>query len=137
MSLRAARTHVVCRVSEPGPVLGSVRVRLPVGRPRTRPGAVAADKVYSDRARGVVSAATELLNHPMDNSVQVLQLIAVLSSEEALAEFSASLGELEPEARQGMTALIVQHENDEWLADERAHGRLRAGETDSAHPHAR
>ncbi|MBP2400756.1 transposase [Streptomyces syringium] len=27
-----------------------VRVRLPVGRPRTRPGAVAADKAYSSRA---------------------------------------------------------------------------------------
>lgn len=88
-----------------------------------------------DRARGIVSAAAELLNLPMDNSGQVLQLIAVLSSEEALAEFSAALGELEAETRQGLTALIAQHENDEWLADERAHGRLRAGETDRAHPH--
>ncbi|PAU46007.1 IS5/IS1182 family transposase [Streptomyces albireticuli] len=32
------------------PVLEKVRVRLPVGRPRTRPGAVAADKAYSSRA---------------------------------------------------------------------------------------
>ena len=32
------------------PVLQKVRVRLPVGRPRTRPGAVAADKAYSSRA---------------------------------------------------------------------------------------
>lgn len=32
------------------PVLKKARVRLPVGRPRTRPGAVAADKVYSSRA---------------------------------------------------------------------------------------
>ena len=32
------------------PVLNKVRVRLPVGRPRTRPGAVAADKAYSSRA---------------------------------------------------------------------------------------
>ncbi|MGW0753393.1 hypothetical protein [Streptomyces sp. NPDC002587] len=47
-----------------------------------------------------------------------LQLIAVLSSEEALAESSAALRELEPEARQGMTALIARHENDLWLADE-------------------
>jgi transposase len=31
-------------------VLNKVRVRLPVGRPRTRPGAVAADKAYSSRA---------------------------------------------------------------------------------------
>ena len=31
------------------PVLQKVRVRLPVGRPRTRPGAVAADKAYSSR----------------------------------------------------------------------------------------
>lgn len=31
------------------PVLKKVRVRLPVGRPRTRPGAVAADKAYSSR----------------------------------------------------------------------------------------
>ena len=31
------------------PVLAKVRVRLPVGRPRTRPGAVAADKAYSSR----------------------------------------------------------------------------------------
>ncbi|MYZ37826.1 IS5 family transposase, partial [Streptomyces sp. SID4917] len=32
------------------PVLNEIRVRLPVGRPRTRPGAVAADKAYSSRA---------------------------------------------------------------------------------------
>lgn len=32
------------------PVLQKVRVRLPVGRPRTRPDAVAADKAYSSRA---------------------------------------------------------------------------------------
>ncbi|GGX49982.1 hypothetical protein GCM10010353_73400 [Streptomyces chryseus] len=31
------------------PVLAKVRVRLPVGRPRTKPGAVAADKAYSSR----------------------------------------------------------------------------------------
>ncbi|MFJ8164202.1 transposase [Streptomyces sp. NPDC096136] len=31
------------------PVLAGVRVRLPLGRPRTRPGAVAADKAYSSR----------------------------------------------------------------------------------------
>lgn len=31
------------------PVLGKVRVRGPVGRPRTRPGAVAGDKAYSSR----------------------------------------------------------------------------------------
>ncbi|GAB2463299.1 hypothetical protein GCM10027162_67520 [Streptomyces incanus] len=31
-------------------MLNKVRVRLPVGRPRTRPGAVAADKAYSSRA---------------------------------------------------------------------------------------
>jgi transposase len=31
-------------------VLKKIRVRLPVGRPRTRPGAVAADKAYSSRA---------------------------------------------------------------------------------------
>lgn len=31
------------------PVLKKIRVRLPVGRPRTRPGAVAADKAYSSR----------------------------------------------------------------------------------------
>jgi hypothetical protein len=30
-------------------VLKKIRVRLPVGRPRTRPGAVAADKAYSSR----------------------------------------------------------------------------------------
>ncbi len=30
-------------------MLARVRVRLPVGRPRTRPGAVAADKAYSSR----------------------------------------------------------------------------------------
>ncbi|MGW7433234.1 hypothetical protein ACWGIN_27305 [Streptomyces sp. NPDC054861] len=90
-----------------------------------------------DRARGVASAAAELLNLPMDSSGQVLQLTAVLSSEEALAEFSTALGELEPEVWQAMTTLIAQHENDEWLADERAHGRLRAGEADRAHPHPR
>ena len=32
------------------PVLQHVRIRLPVGRPRTRPDAVAADKAYSSRA---------------------------------------------------------------------------------------
>jgi len=32
------------------PVLKKVRIRLPVGRPRSRPGAVAADKAYSSRA---------------------------------------------------------------------------------------
>ena len=32
------------------PVLKKVRVRLPVGRPRTRPVAVAGDKAYSSRA---------------------------------------------------------------------------------------
>ena len=32
------------------PVLQKIRIRLPVGRPRTRPGAVAADKAYSSRA---------------------------------------------------------------------------------------
>ncbi len=32
------------------PVLKKIRVRLPVGRPRTRPGTVAADKAYSSRA---------------------------------------------------------------------------------------
>ncbi|KOG55666.1 transposase [Streptomyces virginiae] len=31
------------------PALGKLRVRLPVGRPRTRPDAVAADKAYSSR----------------------------------------------------------------------------------------
>jgi transposase len=31
-------------------VLKKIRVRPPVGRPRTRPGAVAADKAYSSRA---------------------------------------------------------------------------------------
>ncbi len=31
-------------------VLSKVRVRLPVGRPRTRPAAVACDKAYSSRA---------------------------------------------------------------------------------------
>ncbi len=32
------------------PVLGKLRVRLTVGRPRTRPDAVAADKAYSSRS---------------------------------------------------------------------------------------
>lgn len=32
------------------PVLNKVRIRLPVGRPRTRPDAVAGDKAYSSRA---------------------------------------------------------------------------------------
>ncbi|SFG27920.1 Transposase DDE domain-containing protein [Streptomyces mirabilis] len=32
------------------PGLNNVRVRLPVGRPRTRPTAVAGDKAYSSRA---------------------------------------------------------------------------------------
>ena len=32
------------------PVMNKLRVRLPVGRPRTRPGAVAGDKAYSSHA---------------------------------------------------------------------------------------
>ncbi len=32
------------------PVLSKVRVRVPIGRPRTRPAAVAGDKAYSSRA---------------------------------------------------------------------------------------
>lgn len=35
------------------PVLTKIRISLPVGRPRTRPGAVAADKAYSSRANRV------------------------------------------------------------------------------------
>lgn len=35
------------------PVLGRVQVRVPVGRPRTRPDAVAADKAYSSRGNRV------------------------------------------------------------------------------------
>lgn len=34
-------------------VLSRIKVRLPVGRPRTRPGAVAADKAYSSRGNRV------------------------------------------------------------------------------------
>jgi transposase len=34
-------------------VLGRIKLRLPVGRPRTRPAAVAADKAYSSRANRV------------------------------------------------------------------------------------
>jgi hypothetical protein len=51
------------------PVLEGIRVRGPVGRPRTRPGAVAADKAYSSRAnraylrrrriRGVIPEKTD------------------------------------------------------------------------------
>ncbi|MFD9285379.1 transposase [Streptomyces mirabilis] len=33
------------------PVLKKIRVRGPVGRPRTRPGAVAGDKAYSSRGK--------------------------------------------------------------------------------------
>ncbi|MFJ2033856.1 transposase, partial [Streptosporangium sp. NPDC087985] len=31
-------------------VLAHIKVRVPIGRPRTRPGAIAADKAYSSRA---------------------------------------------------------------------------------------
>ncbi|MFD1276036.1 transposase [Streptomyces kaempferi] len=48
------------------PVLAKVRIRLPVGRPRTKPGAVAADKAYSShgnraylRKRGIKAVIPE------------------------------------------------------------------------------
>lgn len=34
-------------------MLERIRIRLPIGRPRTRPGAVAADKAYSSRGNRV------------------------------------------------------------------------------------
>ncbi len=41
------------------PVLEKVRVRLPVGRPRTRPGAVAGDRAYSSRGKPPLPAETQ------------------------------------------------------------------------------
>jgi hypothetical protein len=79
-----------------------------------------------DLVRGTVFAAAELMAIPSDNSGQVLQLVTLLSDQEALDEFEAAFGRLEPGTREDLSSLIARHEDDEWLADERSLGRLRA-----------
>jgi len=75
---------------------------------------------------GVVMAAADLLEIPLDNSGQVLQLVALLSQPDDLTAFGAALGQLKPRLRSSLVALIARREQCEWLADERSIGRLRA-----------
>src|SRR5689334_19351912 len=75
-----------------------------------------------DLCRGTVMAAAELLTIPDDHSGQVLQLVTLLSNVDDLQEFGVAFGQLSPELRAGLEALIARHEYDEWLADERSLG---------------
>lgn len=77
-----------------------------------------------DLVSGTVLAAADLLNIPRDHSGQVLQLVTLLASADDLRTFTAACDRLEPELRAGLRDLIVDHEADEWLADERSLGRL-------------
>ena len=78
-----------------------------------------------DLVSGTVLAAADLLSIPRDHSGQVLQLLTLLASADDLRSFTAACDHLEPELRAGLRGLIVDHEADEWLADERSLGRLR------------
>lgn len=78
-----------------------------------------------DLVRGAAMAVINLLEIPRDNSGHVLQLLTVLASDEDLQAFGAAFGQLQPEIRADLAALIAHHEADEWLADERSIGRLR------------
>lgn len=77
-----------------------------------------------DLVNGTVLAAADLLNIPRDHSGQVLQLLTLLACTDDLRTFTAACDRLEPELRAGLRGLIVDHETDEWLADERSLGRL-------------
>ncbi|WP_353963401.1 transposase [Streptomyces sp. NBC_00140] len=62
------------------PVLGKLRVRGPVGRPRTRPDAVAADKAYSSRGnrahlrrRGITAVIPEKKDQAANRKKEGLQ----------------------------------------------------------------
>ncbi|MBB0243246.1 hypothetical protein FNQ90_03745 [Streptomyces alkaliphilus] len=78
-----------------------------------------------DLVRGTVLAVPDLLSIPRDHSGQVLQLLTLPAGDEDLRVFTAAGRRLEPGLRAGLVALITDHEADEWLADERSHGRLR------------
>ncbi|MFI8232674.1 hypothetical protein ACIGDI_27970 [Streptomyces sp. NPDC085900] len=77
-----------------------------------------------DLVSGTVLATADLLNIPRDHSGQVLQLLTLLASADDLVTFTAACDRLDPELRAGLRGLIVDHEVDEWLADERSLGRL-------------
>ncbi|MFE5912280.1 hypothetical protein ACFQ6B_24815 [Streptomyces wedmorensis] len=78
-----------------------------------------------DLVNGTVLAVADLLSIPRDHSGQVLQLLTLLACTDDLGTFTAACDRLEPELRAGLRGLIVDHETDEWLADERSLGRLR------------
>ncbi|MCX4489983.1 hypothetical protein OG890_39535 [Streptomyces anulatus] len=78
-----------------------------------------------DLVSGMVLASADLLHIPRDHSGQVLQLLTLLASSHDLRTFTAACNRLEPELRAGLGALIADHEDDEWLSDERSLGRLR------------
>ncbi len=76
--------------------------------------------------RGTVMAAAELLTIPDDRSGHILQLLSLLSNVDHLQAFGVAFAELPSNVRAGLESLIARHENNEWLADERTLGRLRA-----------
>ncbi|MFI8362182.1 hypothetical protein ACIGD1_18670 [Streptomyces sp. NPDC085612] len=78
-----------------------------------------------DLVRGATLAVVDLLEIPRDNSGNVLRLLTLQADDEDLRTFRAAFGQLQPEIRASLAALIAQHEADEWLADERSIGRLR------------
>lgn len=78
-----------------------------------------------DLARGVASAAAEVVGIPSGNSGQVLLLLAD-SDDEAVREFNAATSHMEPAVKDQLSALIAEHERDEWLDGEPC-GRLRVG----------
>ncbi|WP_158713119.1 hypothetical protein [Streptomyces sp. NRRL S-1813] len=78
-----------------------------------------------DLARGVALAAAEVVSIPSGNSGQVLLLLAD-SDAEAVREFNAAGSQMEPAVKDQLSALIAEHERDEWLDGEPC-GRLRVG----------
>ncbi|MBZ4020082.1 hypothetical protein [Streptomyces purpurogeneiscleroticus] len=77
-----------------------------------------------DFVSGTVRAAAALVAIPRDNSGAVLQLLSLLADDDNLRTFTGACRHLDPQLRAKLTALIADHEADEWLADERSHGRL-------------
>ena len=75
---------------------------------------------------GVVAAAVDLVTIPWENSGAVLQLATLVATPDDLTAFGTALDRLDPRLRSELIALITQHEQGEWLADERSIGRLRA-----------
>ncbi|MCP2257397.1 hypothetical protein LX15_001082 [Streptoalloteichus tenebrarius] len=84
----------------------------------------------------MIRAAPQLLRIPPDNSGQLLQLVTLLADPEDIEAFNTAFSQLEDSVREGLTILLSQHENGEWLADERSIGLLRA-RVDAASPTSR